>query len=302
MTDGKAGTDGTPGPTEAAQGSPRLEDALALAARLADTADGSVEAVILYGSHILGANPDRHSALDFVVVVEDYRRFYAAMHEAGELHRPVWLMSGLASVLAPNVVAYAPDQGGDGLAKCLVTSRAHFTLAMGPLPPDHFLVGRLVQKVAVVWAADENRRDWVERHLGAGREGSLVWVGPWLEGSFDAETVGMKLLEVSYRGEFRPEARNRAEVVFRLQRDHFRDTLGPVLERAVQAGTVTPAAEGRFRFATSPAPAERRRLRSYFRRSKVRATARWLKHVITFDNWLPYIAGRSSAAPVSRWS
>ena len=24
-------------------------------------------------------------------------------------------------------------------------------------------------------------------------------------------------------------------------------------------------------------------------RSKVRATLRWLKHVVTFDNWLPYV-------------
>ena len=33
-----------------------------------------------------------------------------------------------------------------------------------------------------------------------------------------------------------------------------------------------------------------RRVRLYFLRSKLRATARWLKHVVTFDNWLDYIA------------
>jgi hypothetical protein len=31
-------------------------------------------------------------------------------------------------------------------------------------------------------------------------------------------------------------------------------------------------------------------VRGYFLRSKARATARWLKHVLTFDNWLDYIA------------
>ena len=30
-------------------------------------------------------------------------------------------------------------------------------------------------------------------------------------------------------------------------------------------------------------------MRRYFRRSKARATARWLKHTVTFVNWLPYI-------------
>jgi hypothetical protein len=30
-------------------------------------------------------------------------------------------------------------------------------------------------------------------------------------------------------------------------------------------------------------------MRRYFRRSKARATLRWLKHVVTFSNWLPYV-------------
>ncbi|MCG6957770.1 MAG: hypothetical protein LJF04_17410 [Gemmatimonadetes bacterium] len=275
-----AGTEGT---------GDRFADARALAARLSDAAGGSVEAVILYGSHILGANPDRHSALDFVLVVDGYRRFYAAMHEAGELHRPVWLFAGLANILPPNVIAYTPDEGASGLAKCLVVSRDHFTLGTSPLPRDHFLAARLVQKVAVIWAADDARRQWVEKRLAGAQDAALTWVAPWLEGSFDAETVGRKLLEVCYRSEFRPEARNRAEVVFAVQREHFRDALGRVLERAEREGSVIQASEGRLRLVSPPPPAERRRWRRYFRRSKARATARWVKHVLTFDNWLPYI-------------
>ncbi len=37
-----------------------------------------------------------------------------------------------------------------------------------------------------------------------------------------------------------------------------------------------------------PAP-RRRRWRRHFRRSKARTTLRWLKHTITFANWLPYV-------------
>jgi hypothetical protein len=289
MTNAAGGSDRGPEPS----GFEGVGDALAyarlLAERLTAAAGGSVEAVILYGSHILGANPDRHSALDFVLVVDDYRRFYAEMHKAGELHRPVWLFVGLANVLPPNVIAYAPDEGADGIAKCLVVSRDHFTLGLGPLPPDHFLAARLVQKVAVIWAADDARREWAERRLAAARDAALTWVGPWLEGSFDAETVGRKLLEVCYRSEFRPEARNRADVVFAAQRQHFRETLAPVLERAEREGSVIQASEGRLRFASPSSPTERRRWQRYFLRSKVRATARWSKHILTFDNWLPYI-------------
>ena len=45
----------------------------------------------------------------------------------------------------------------------------------------------------------------------------------------------------------------------------------------------------RLRFAVPPPRSERRLWDRHFRRSKVRATARWLKHVVTFDNWLPYV-------------
>jgi len=45
-----------------------------------------------------------------------------------------------------------------------------------------------------------------------------------------------------------------------------------------------------FRFRTPPPPAARRRWRRHFLVSKVRSTTRWFKHIVTFDNWLPYIA------------
>src|SRR5688572_13120612 len=93
---------------------------------------GSVRAVLLYGSQLLGARPGRHSAFDFVVLVEDYRDFYRALAEADELHRPVWLMTSFARVLPPNAIAFAPEGGQGGIAKCQIVSRAHFERALGP--------------------------------------------------------------------------------------------------------------------------------------------------------------------------
>jgi hypothetical protein len=40
--------------------------------------------------------------------------------------------------------------------------------------------------------------------------------------------------------------------------------------------------------------AERLRSRLYFGGSLVRATARWLKHVVTFEDWLEYVVRKAS--------
>jgi hypothetical protein len=265
-----------------------LQAAADLAGALAQASRGTVEGVLLYGSHLLGARPDKNSALDLVVVVRDYRAFYRALRAAGEIHRPVWLMTALSRVLPPNVIAFTPGRGAEGIAKCLIVSRDHLQDALGPRPKDHFLLGRLVQRVAGVWVAGEEQAQWLEQLLTQARAGVLEWVGPYVEGPFDAEILGETLLRVCYGGELRPEARDRSTTIFETQREHFRESLAPALAGAAQAGSLSSTG-GSYRFVTPPDPGQRRRWDRHFRRSKIRATLRWLKHVVTFDNWLPYV-------------
>lgn len=265
-------------------------DAVALARALARAGGAGVQGILMYGSHLLGAAPDRHSALDFVVVVDDYRTFYQALHDAKEIHRPARLMWTAAQVLPPNVIAFTPDEGEGGIAKCLVVSAEHLERALGADAPDHFMAARLIQRVALVWQADAERGGWIQARLSDAHGRVLDWAAPYLdpEAAYDAESLGRKLLEICYGGEFRPEARNRSDTVFETQREHFGRVLEPVLERAVEAGRMARVPGG-YRLVRSATPAEVRRWRGYFRRSKARVTARWFKHVLTFDNWLPYI-------------
>lgn len=258
-----------------------------LAARLVDASGDTVRAVLLYGSHLLGTSPDRYSAVDLVVVVDAYRPFYTALAHAGELPRPVRVMTWLARVLPPNVLAFAPDDGG-GIAKCVVVSRRHLERALGPKPPDHFLLARMVQRVGVVWVRSPSDEAWVEARLEAARGGVLRWMAPYLEAPVDAESLGRRMLEVCYESELRPESKTRFDRVFAAQAEHFRKTLGPVLEVAVEHGEMRREGD-RYALADPVPPKVRRRWRRHFRRSKVRTTVRWLKHVVTFVNWLPYI-------------
>ncbi|MHC4933179.1 MAG: hypothetical protein ACYTGV_13415 [Planctomycetota bacterium] len=265
-----------------------MTSAEALTASLVDAAGGTVRAVILYGSQLLKTRPDEHSAFDLVVLVSDYRTFYAALKASGELHRPVWLMTAMARVLAPNAIAFAPNDGTGGIAKCQIVNREHFERALSADPPDHFLLGRLVQRVETIWSASPDDATWVDRQIAAARSRVLDWMLPYLDEPIDAVGLGRRLLEVCYGGEFRPEAKDRSERIFGAQADHFAEVFPAVLEEGVSDGLLAPDGD-RFRPA-SPVPASvRRRWRRHFARSKARATSRWFKHMVTFANWLPYI-------------
>jgi hypothetical protein len=273
-------------PTEPAGGgvAPGVEG---LVAELRAVGGSSVRAVLLYGSRLLDTSPDRHSAVDLVVIVDDERSFYESLAAAGRLHRPVWLMTALGRALTPNVLAYAAVES-PGLAKYLLVQRDRFAEALGPTPPDHFLLSRMIQRVGIVWTADANEAAWLDGLLSAARADALWWVAPYLSEPVDAEGLGLRMLEVCYQGEFRPESTSRAARVFEAQRQHFRTILEPVLERAAEDG-VMRRAEVRYELTEPVPPVEAGRVRRYFRRSKARATLRWLKHTVTFVDWLPYI-------------
>lgn len=259
-----------------------------LAGQVVEAGGGAVRAIVMYGSRLLRTRPDAHSAYDFVVIVDEYRPFYAALRAAGELPRPIWLMTAMARILAPNVIAFAPGEGRSGIAKCQIVSLKDFERALGPKPPDHFLLGRMLQRVETVWAAGPDCEEWVEEQLAGARGRVLTWMSPYLEGRFDAEDLGRRILEVCYRGELRPEARNRSDKIFEAQREHFRVRFHEVLERGAEEGALERIDSG-YRLVRAASSSERRRWRRHFARSKARATARWFKHMITFANWLPYI-------------
>lgn len=262
--------------------------ATALAERLIVAAGGSIRAVLLYGSQLLGARPGRHSAFDFVVVIDDDRAFYRALAAAGELHRPVWIMAALARILAPNTIAFAPDGGRIGIAKCLIVSAARFERALGPRALDHFFLGRMVQRVQLVWTRGPDDARWVGERLAGARGGVLDWMLPYLDEPVDAAGLGRRLLEVCYRGELRPEAEDRAHRIFDTQVDHFREVFPAVLEGGVRSGVLARQGD-RYVRAAPVSDSERHRWRLYFFRSKTRSTLRWFKHMVTFANWLPYV-------------
>ena len=70
-------------------------------------------------------------------------------------------------------------------------------------------------------------------------------MAPYLEGPFDVDDLGRRILEVCYQGEFRPESTARAGKIYEAQVEHFRTEMAAGLEHAVEEGRLLDGLPGR---------------------------------------------------------
>ena len=136
------------------------------------------------------------------------------------------------------------------------------------------------------------RRGFEAAILGAIESARLItldWVAPDLPPHFDAAAYVRQLFRTSFRFEVRPESGGRADALYDAQADQLIPIFERVLENLGLQGRVSRRADGSF-CCPDPSRAPRRSDAARFSEwSRVRATARWPKHAITFDGWLDYI-------------
>ncbi len=255
---------------------------------LRDAGGGTLRALLLYGSHVQASEPDRFSAYDLIVVVDAYRPFYESLANAGRLRRPPWLMALVSHVLMPNVVSFDADRHDAAGAKCIVVTLSHLKRAAGPRAKDHFLKGRTVQRLALAWARSQADREKVLDALRLAREDTVRWVRPFRPAPFDAESYAETMLRVSYAAEIRPEAHERVREVFDAQRETLVAIARQAIAAALERGDATETPQG-YAWTREAGAGSRWVISLYFTRSKARATARWFKYLITFEDWAPYI-------------
>jgi hypothetical protein len=250
---------------------------------------GEVIGVVFFGSRRTSAErADPWSAHDFFVLVRSYPAAYAALRRSGKTGKGPRLMALLNVFLPPNQVSL---RLGDPVihAKCSVISLAAFLRETSSRRRDHFCIGRLFQPSQVLSAADpETSRSIVAALVSAHAE-TYRWVRPWLPERFDAEAYCRTALRVSLGREIRPEPEGRAEALWAAQREEQTVVYARLLEELAARGELRPVDPGTFALVRPVTAGERLRLEAYFAWSLVRATARWLKHMLTFENWLDYI-------------
>jgi len=276
--------------------------------------DGAVEALraaagdalvglVFFGSRRTGAaRANAWSAYDVFVIVEAYRPFYEALRRAGLTGKPPGLVALVSRWLPPTQFSLR-FEAGDVHVKASVIRWDTFRRETSARRRDHFCTGRLFQPTRILHFRDEDARGHLLEGLVASHRETWRWARPWLPPAFDAEAYGRSALRTSMRWEVRPEPGGRADVLWEAQQSVQVPVFDALLNELADLGEVAPSAAGERTF--SPARPvgglERLRLELYFRRSLVRATARWLKHVVSFEGWLDYIvrkANRHGGQPI----
>jgi hypothetical protein len=279
--------------TLAPTGDAKLDAAVkALAAAAGDTLVG----LVFFGSRRTGAaRVDAWSAYDLFVVVSGYRPFYAELRRAGLVGRAPWLLALASRLLPPTQLSLRFPAQGVHVKGSVIDERA-FERETAEHRRDHFCIGRLFQPTLLLRSRDAGARERLLAGLVSAVRETWSWARPWLPPEFDAEAYGRSALATSMRWEVRPEPAGRAEQLWQAQRTLQLPVLEALLGELAAAGAIVgaPTRAGSWSPARPVTGFERARRSAYFRLSIVRATARWLKHMVSFEGWLDYIVQKAS--------
>ena len=277
-------------------------EAVSAAREIARLGGEAVLGVLFFGSRKTSPSSDPWSAYDFFVLTESYARFYRSLAGQRALFRNPGLIASLNAWLPPNQISLKPVVEGRVVrAKCAVIDLERLLRETSRQRSDQFCAGRLFQPVALAFSRDAASAERVLDALVGAHRVTREWLRPSLPPEFDAELFARQALLVSMAGEIRPEPAGRAEALFEAQRDYHRAVVPLLLQEWLRDGTLVEAGGGRFAWARPIDDVERRRVERRFARSKLRATLRWSKYLLTFEDWLEYIvrkARRHSGEPI----
>jgi hypothetical protein len=139
-----------------------------------------------------------------------------------------------------------------------------------------------------VWTRDSRVRDIVVDSLLEARARTFDWGRAYLPPRFEVDSYCRVLLETSFGAEVRPEGPERIRALLSAQRETMVRMYAELLRSLAEERILTR--EGKvYTDPAAPGALGRLRVGLYFRRSKLRATLRWLKYMALYDDWQDYL-------------
>jgi hypothetical protein len=251
----------------------------------------STAAIIHYGSRAQKSGSRADSAYDFFVIVDDYEAAFLSFASSAHPRFSARTAVSLSRFLPPSIVAltHLPANAEEhNQAKCAVLSLKDLAIVSASDSPDHFAKGRLFQQLQLAFTRDSAAREAVEDAIIAARLSTFEWGSPYLPARFSAEDYCRRLLETSYAGEIRVETQARIHELLAAQGSTLYAMYDQLLASLAEEGTLRRV-NGRYEQVNPPSAARKAKVDSYFRRSKARATMRWVKLIWLYDDWLEYL-------------
>ena len=181
--------------------------------------------------------------------------------------------------------------GRSARAKCAVVSTQAFVRETSHRRRDHFFLGRLFQQTEIV-IAGRGRAARAGRwtRSPARTRSRTTGCGPGCRSASTSPSTAARCCACPTAAEIRPEPERRARALWEAQQDYLRPVYGVLLrELRADGRRCWSPSRASSRWPGRPAACERLRLSAYFAGSMVRATVRWAKYVVTFDDWLEFI-------------
>jgi len=283
--------------------SPESDPGLAAAvARLAAAAGDTLDGVIFFGSRRTGAaRANAWSAYDLFAVVSAYRPFYEALRRSGLSGKRPGMLAAISGVLPPTQISIV-FADSELQAKVSVVRRDALERETSSRRHDHFTIGRLFQPTRILGTGSARASERLLSAVVSAHAETWRWSRPWLPAVFTADEYGRRVLEVSMSWEVRPEPPGRAAALWEAQRETQTPVFEALLRELERTSDVRRAESGQgqanpaagWAMTARPGLLETLRLRLYFTSSMLRATARWGKHILSFEGWLEYIARKAS--------
>lgn len=240
----------------------------------------NLEAVIFYGSCLASAMRKPSSFRDFFVLVREY-----ASMSKGFVDRL------LLPLIPPNLYFISLDKDGNKIdAKYHVLTTKEFARMASRFAPDHYIIGRMCKRVALVWAKNKDIRDVVLEAIAESFFSNVRITLPLIDSAVDYHGLVISFLRTSYMSELRMETAEKIEQIYQSEKEYYDVLYSMLKDVLVDSGQLT-SIDGKFYF-SGGGKWEKQKAFIYLWKSKIRHVARFPKMIRAMDNWLEQLLGK----------